>query len=365
MEIRKLNSLRALAAGIVLITHFSDETGWLDTSLGGRAGQYGVMLFFLLSGFLMAHLYLSKAFSRHTVIHYALARIGRVIPLYLLLVFASFILSSNGFNHLFDIPDSNHLLSHLLFIYGDSVLWTIAPEIHFYLLFVGFWAIAAWRPGYVLIAALAAIIALFFFNFPRPHGNISGLPFDFHIFRSLPWFLIGMLLGMLYGKVTVPKYMQSSFFVAALLLIPLLYPDFTPVTSDAKRRMWLNYEVLIVTASVFACIVFLVPNSSKILANRVGDFLGKISYSLYLLHMPILPLIAQLSLAIELKLLLFIALSLCAATVSFYCVEKPISQWFRQRKSGSSQQLIAEPDSDNSSESTHGQCANNNIVNNN
>jgi len=48
LEIRKLNTLRGLAALIVLITHFSDVTGWLGGSLGGRAGQYGVMLFFLL-----------------------------------------------------------------------------------------------------------------------------------------------------------------------------------------------------------------------------------------------------------------------------------------------------------------------------
>ncbi|MDO6421557.1 hypothetical protein [Saccharophagus degradans] len=39
MEIRKLNSLRGLAALIVLIAHFSDVTGWLGGCLGGRAGE--------------------------------------------------------------------------------------------------------------------------------------------------------------------------------------------------------------------------------------------------------------------------------------------------------------------------------------
>lgn len=64
MEIRKLNTLRALAALIVFFTHFSDITHWLDGALGGGSGAYGVMLFFLLSGFLMSLLYLDKDFTK-------------------------------------------------------------------------------------------------------------------------------------------------------------------------------------------------------------------------------------------------------------------------------------------------------------
>jgi peptidoglycan/LPS O-acetylase OafA/YrhL len=64
LEIRKLNTLRGLAALIVFITHFSDITNWLNGAFGGGAGAYGVMLFFLLSGFLMAYLYLDQEFNK-------------------------------------------------------------------------------------------------------------------------------------------------------------------------------------------------------------------------------------------------------------------------------------------------------------
>ena len=90
MEIRKLNSIRALAALIVFFTHFSDITNWLNGALGGGTGAYGVMLFFLLSGFLMAYLYLHVEFNKANINRYFLARAGRVLPLYLVIVFASY-----------------------------------------------------------------------------------------------------------------------------------------------------------------------------------------------------------------------------------------------------------------------------------
>lgn len=43
MEIRKLNTLRGLAALIVFVTHFSDITNWLNGSLGGGSGAYAVL----------------------------------------------------------------------------------------------------------------------------------------------------------------------------------------------------------------------------------------------------------------------------------------------------------------------------------
>ena len=142
-EIRKLNTLRGLAAFIVLITHFSDATGWLDGVLGGRAGQYGVMLFFLLSGFLMAHLYLDRPFERGLIKRYAMARLGRVLPLFLLVVLTSFIAPYVGVSGFYDLSGWSYFIAHLLFLEGESVLWSVAPEVHFYWLLV-FGFMATW-----------------------------------------------------------------------------------------------------------------------------------------------------------------------------------------------------------------------------
>ncbi len=342
MEIRKLNTLRGLAAVIVFITHFSDITNWLDGALGGGSGAYGVMLFFLLSGFLVSYLYLGKDFNQGNIIHYVLARAGRVLPLYLAVVFGSYFLSLTGNDSLYSIPDFNALLGHLLFIYGESVLWSIPAEIQFYLIFIVFWALAKSRTGYIYLSILAVMILLFLTNFPRISGDINGVPYNvFSVLRTLPFFFVGVLFGMQYRSLIVPQYLRKHWFILALCLIPLMYPEFSPVTTLDKTRMWLSYEVLLVMSTVFFCIVFLVPDNNLFLANKLGDFLGKISYSLYLLHMPIIAKVNQFDLSVEMKLLVSFVLSVLVAYISYRCFERPVVTAIRNLASNKSSQQDA------------------------
>ncbi|NOU52242.1 acyltransferase [Pseudoalteromonas sp. JBTF-M23] len=332
MQIRKLNTLRALAALIVFFTHFSDLTNWLDGALGGGSGAYGVMLFFLLSGFLMAHLYLDKQCNRQNITDYFLARVGRVIPLYLVIVFASYFFTQADKNVLYNIADYNTLVGHLLFVYGESVLWSIPPEVHFYFIFVLLWSLSQHRKGYIYVVIIAVMLLLFFTNFPKVFGDFYGIPYNlFSILRTLPFFFIGVIFGLHYKCANIPAYLRSHWFILALCLIPLMYPEFSPITSDSKNRMWLSYEVLFVMGTVFFCIVFLVPDNNVLLSNRLGDFIGKISYSLYLLHMPIIEVVNTLALSVELKLILSLLLSVLAAYLSFKLFERPIAKAIRKR----------------------------------
>ncbi len=327
MEIRKLNTLRALAALIVFFTHFSDVTNWLDGALGGGSGAYGVMLFFLLSGFLMSLLYLDKDFTKANIKRYFLARSARVLPLYLLVVLSSYALTINDSDILYNISDLNTLLGHLLFLHGESVLWSIPPEIQFYFLFLVFWALSGRRKGYIYVAIVAFMLVWYFANFPRIFGEFDGIPYNlFSTLRTFPYFFIGVIFGLHYKTFKVPSYLKSHWFILALCLIPLMYPEFTPINNSDKKRMWLSYEVLFVISTVFFCVVYLVPDNNILLANRVGDFIGKISYSLYLLHMPIIAAVNVLSMSTELKLVLSLSLSILVATLSFVLFEKPIAR---------------------------------------
>lgn len=339
LEIRKLNTLRGVAALIVFTTHFSDITNWLDGVLGGGSGAYGVMLFFMLSGFLMSYLYLDKDFNQGNMIRYFLARAGRVLPLYLAVVLGSYFLTLTGNDSLYRIPDFNALLGHLLFLYGESVLWSVPAEIQFYLIFIAFWALAKNRIGYIYLSIVAVLILLFLTNFPKIYGDINGVPYNvFSVLRTLPFFFVGVVFGMHYRSLTVPEYLKKHWFILALCLIPLMYPAFSPLTTPDKIKMWLSYEVLLVMSAVFFCIVFLVPNNNVFLANKLGDFFGKISYSLYLLHMPIITKVNQLALSVEMKLLLSFVLSLLVAYISYRCFEKPVAKLIRNLASNKSSQ---------------------------
>lgn len=330
MEIRKLNTLRALAALIVFFTHFSDITDWLDGALGGGSGAYGVMLFFLLSGFLMSFLYLDREFSKTNVKRYFLARIGRVLPLYFAIVFSSYFLTSNGIDTLYSITDFKSLLGHLLFLHGESVLWSIPPEIQFYFLFLIFWALSGSRKGYIYLAIIGFLLVWYFANFPRIFGSVEGVNYNFFSsLRTFPYFFVGVIFGMHYKSFKVPSYLKSHWFILVLCLIPLMYPEFTPINESDRKRMWLSYEVLFVISTVFFCIVYLVPNTNILLANRIGDFIGKISYSLYLLHMPIIVAVNSLSISTELKLIVSLSLSIIVAYISFVIFEKPIAKIIR------------------------------------
>jgi peptidoglycan/LPS O-acetylase OafA/YrhL len=76
MEIRKLNMLRGIAALIVVVSHYSNSTNILHGILGHGAGQIGVMIFFILSGFLMSYLYMDTAFNRNEIATFMIARIA-------------------------------------------------------------------------------------------------------------------------------------------------------------------------------------------------------------------------------------------------------------------------------------------------
>lgn len=279
----------------------------------------------------MGYLYLHQPANGANVRRYLLARAARVIPLYLVVVALSYAPAQFGYAGLYNIPDESALLAHLLFVYGDSVLWSIAPEIQFYLMFALIWCVSAWRAGYLPVVVIAVLITLFLFNFPRPHGELDGLSYDLHLFRSLPYFLTGVLMGYAYPLIKIPGYLRSHWFVSALIIVPLLYPAFSVVSSDAKMRMWLSYEVLLVMASVFFAIVYVVPDNNVLLSNPIGDFLGKVSYSLYLLHMPLMQSLNHLALPVELKLVVFLVLSLVLAYLSYRLVELPAAKWLRRK----------------------------------
>lgn len=331
MEIRKLNTLRAAAALIVVLSHYSNYTNFLNRIPGKGAGQVGVMLFFILSGFLMSFLYMDREFSRGEVTSFVIARVARVVPLFLVVVLGSYALQLVGITgYFFYIPNQPILWSHLTLFSGSSILWTIPAEIQFYALFVLLWWMMAKREIYLFVFMAGIFLGLLILDFPRPEGRALGMPFDIRLLQSLPYFFVGVVFGQLYGRWKPPDYLSSGFFVLAILGLPLLYPKVFVLLAGYEYRVWQDVGCLFWISSIFFLLVFLVPEKNVLLSNRVGDFLGKISYSWYLLHLPLLRYIKEPAKERpELFLVLFLAVSIGLAYVSYRVIEAPLRKAIR------------------------------------
>ena len=95
------------------------------------------------------------------------------------------------------------------------------------------------RTGYIYLSILAVMLLLFFTNYPRIYGDINGVPYNlFSVLRTLPFFFVGVMLGMNYRSLTIPYYLRKHWFVLTLGFIPLLYPAFSPINSADKA----NYQ---------------------------------------------------------------------------------------------------------------------------
>jgi peptidoglycan/LPS O-acetylase OafA/YrhL len=148
-----LTGVRGVAALTVTIAHYCNSLQLAPNIVGAGAGQLGVMLFFALSGFLMGYLYCDWPSGTVRIKDFAVARLARVGPLFVLVVMLSWIcatyLPSPWDRFLYPLEGTASLASHLLLLDGVDVLWTIPVEIHFYLIFALGLAASGRVPGAV------------------------------------------------------------------------------------------------------------------------------------------------------------------------------------------------------------------------
>jgi peptidoglycan/LPS O-acetylase OafA/YrhL len=345
---------------LVVFSHFSDlNKGFLGGFLVGGKGQFGVMLFFILSGYLMATIYLEQPATWANIWKFGVARFARVMPLYLLAVWVSywFMMSGKLPNGIFyNIDSVEKLIEHLLFIVGTSVLWSIPVEVQFYAVFVIiWWVFARFKKGYGNLFLSALAIACLYLQSLVPNLNYHGIHLTIGIAKAfLLYFLAGMLLGQVkLSGWSAPAYLRKNFFVMVLLLLPFFFTENYNAIFHLKNKIdytiWLDLRNLVVMSGLFFILVFLVPDNNIILSNRIGKFLGDSSYSIYILHLPILTALfryfKQLKGAWP-RLGIGLTLVLVLSYASYRLIEIPSRNWLRslafpRKNSGSAAEPVA------------------------
>ena len=291
-HIKTLTSLRFFAAIWVVILHFSKELPFDPdgvTYLVHNA-RAGVDLFFMLSGFIMAHCYLDGIargdFAWGT---YLRRRLARIYPLHLvtLLPFLALLgAASAGYVRLPhpEAYDATALLPNLLLLHAWGTTdhltfnypsWSISAEWFAYLLFPGMaLAVLRLRPLASLFVALAALgLAWVLAEAVMPRALLR-LTYDFGVLRIVPAFLLGIAVYRLSLAHDVAPWLLRPLLAATLAALALLF--------HALPSPTLCVPLLALLIFLLAGLDRLAPTTPFACQGLI--YLGEISYSIYMVH---------------------------------------------------------------------------------
>lgn len=315
-NLHQISFLRAIASISVCLFHLAcGNSNFLEKNNSVchifSYGYLGVQVFFIISGFIICYSlplnYQLKDFSP-----FFKKRLLRVEPPYLLSILltisvaylASFITHNSvefsWKNLLYHIGYLNNFTTNT---YINGVYWTLGIEFQFYIL-IGLLFTWMNKSVYFLILIVISLLSLNYIKI-----NNTSL-----IFEHTPLFCIGILMYFISFNNKYPKLILMCLLAVTLFMISLSKPE-------------------ILYVSLFTIGIILVPFGN----NKVIGFLSNISYSLYLIHIPIGGRIINLSLRFVktdsqkyLTIALAFVVSIIAAYLFHLIIEKPAIKWSKQ-----------------------------------
>lgn len=304
--IHSLTSLRYLAAAWVLFYHFKEF--FPDTALFAsnftRYGFLGVDFFFVLSGFVLAHVYLPKIQGgRFDYWSFLVRRIGRIYPLHVLTLIVTIVISLVGLRlgwsytvwNLAEWTDLDSgaiiraLFAHMTLIHAwgatDGLVfnlpsWSISAEWFAYLffpIFVLFMGRLMKWPAVLTGLCIAFFVGLEAAHFVSTGNTLLTATWNIGAIRIIPTFVLGIALH----RLSETRSLGEKRALAALIV----------AFAGLVASVWLAapYAVIVLLLSA---IVFLAADAERhgklrALRQPFPVLLGEISYSVYLWHFPI------------------------------------------------------------------------------
>ena len=329
-KIGQLDSIRAFAAFSVILYHFIPEY-----KLGNfQLGWIGVDVFFVISGYLITAILLEqKEFvSQKTLIikNFIIKRALRLFPVYYLFISFFFLLMILFSLYVWDSGDWIFFYTYTqnILFYNEgwkgiqvNHLWTLAVEEQFYICWP--WILILLANKWVIRFLLVLVSVTIFFKCIIDSDRIRMLTF-YHFDTLGSGALIAFLFKREKYEPLLRRFMGISIYLVLITLLLLVFG-----TIYSLHQSFIVISVLTLSLSLligcyygYGGVVGKVMNSSSI------QYLGKISYGLYLFHKPIpyfLKLITQrIGIAINNFLLLFLSLFLVViiSHFSYIFIEK-------------------------------------------
>ena len=339
-----IDGLRAISILLVLFSH---------AGLGHIIpGNLGVLIFFVISGFLITRLMIVEIESTGTLSLKAfyLRRIIRLMPAMLVYLAIFGTITVYFFNA--EIT-ATHILSAVLYfanyyqVYVNyppynpvPILWSLAVEEHYYIVFPLLMLAFRHNPKRMIpwLFALVALVLLWrFYVFFKcasvPDWPFCGLPnaIRFHATTMIvDCILYGSILALLLHYIKAESFkilLHPAALIAAVgvLLITLIVRD--PLFRETLRFSVQSLCVMLIIIHVLYS-SFSLPR--KILCNGILTYIGKLSYSLYLFHFGVLivqeglqekGIITAHSIPVT---LVYLAASFACAAASYHTIERPM-----------------------------------------
>ncbi|MDR1583485.1 MAG: acyltransferase [Prevotellaceae bacterium] len=292
-----IDTLRGIAILGVIMIHTnqhgqpSDRLLWLINN-----GDMGVQLFFVASAFTLFLSFNNRLGKEKTPTrNFFIRRFFRIAPMYYLIGIGYYILQ-DSLGQRYWLGDETHIttwniISNFFFVHGVNPYWinSLVP---------GGWSITVEMTFYAILPFLFSKIkninqALNFFIlsiFIRAtlHVFIKHLPFfnlDQHVWTGflywyfpsqLPVFALGIIMYFVINK----SYSDISGQTFLLLALVFLFQQLTGYNIFGRHIMFsIGFIILGVALSRY---------QTKILVNSIITYIGKISFSMYLVHFAVL-----------------------------------------------------------------------------
>jgi len=350
-KIESIQILRGLAALAVVLFHYrfylvpdgADRTG--PDALFSWGG-IGVDLFFVISGFIMNYVTDDKGYGLKTSAHFMVNRLIRILPMYYLILLVAFF--TDGAMSIFHYADKvDNFISALTFkpylpspapLYIESsgmynVRWTLNYEMYFYLAFALCLLIKPRRIALFFWFSLPVVVAGYL------SGNVTlgtqGYAFDSVLARFLTnpiilEFAFGVLAGYFYKKFN--RYVEDkSALLPMLLLIAIGIGIYQQKLTAFNLLSAMAFSALVLSFALYSqAITRVFP--------RLFITLGNISFSLYLIHIPLANFISDKTEKVLPGIMhtvpgffILIFMSILVAYLTYHYIEIKLTRFLRKK----------------------------------
>lgn len=305
MRVESIDHLRGIFACVIMIYHYiswSFPNLMAADSLLSILGYYAVSAFFVISGISLALAYDDRLNSGYDLRHYAIKRLLRIAPLFLGVTIAQIILSVLTSDHgkILDLFSGQNLFAN--FTLGFAIIgpekaiptggWSIGNELFFYLYFPALiWLLrkqVCAAPAVFLVAVLLYVYWAFVaVDLARIESGDAWRQYVSNANQML-FFICGVFIGYFRSMFRMKALFAIAAIVFSLAIFLIVSVEDRWQLIVGWPRIWLGFATILFVYSVFSL--------NWQLRGKLSAFLtwvGLISYSVYLLHPLVLPVIGR------------------------------------------------------------------------